>query len=191
MPSEVPRHPQPSSACKKACYEAIKRVDPGILVESAPATRPNTQYNRALLKAGIGKYADLIGTHMYGVSSGKMRSRHCANGWRSSVSTSRWRLASVGRTRTGSTQEAQMESGRVSTGERRERYGCGTWLPTLGARNFTTFCSSACLAFMEIGKWIRIGLLWRRSRTSDTGDSSEIACLSLLRERFSQPKQSM
>ncbi|URD52978.1 hypothetical protein [Chroococcidiopsis sp. CCNUC1] len=61
-----PETPATVVRMQKACYEAIKRVDPGILVESAPATRPNTEYNRALLKAGIGKYADLIGTHMYG-----------------------------------------------------------------------------------------------------------------------------
>ena len=59
---------EPATVVKmqKACYEAIKKVDRGILVESSPAQRPNTEYNRALLKAGIGKYADLIGTHMYG-----------------------------------------------------------------------------------------------------------------------------
>jgi hypothetical protein len=53
-------------AMQQACYEAIKAVDPGIRLESSPATSPATRYNRELLAAGIARYADAFGTHMYG-----------------------------------------------------------------------------------------------------------------------------
>jgi hypothetical protein len=50
----------------RACYEAVKKIDANIRIESTPAQRPNTTYNRELLEAGIGNYADVIGTHFYG-----------------------------------------------------------------------------------------------------------------------------
>lgn len=51
---------------QQACYEAVKAVDTGIRLESMPATSPGTPYNRELLAAGIGNYADVVGTHLYG-----------------------------------------------------------------------------------------------------------------------------
>lgn len=58
-------------AMQKACYEAIKAVDPDIRLESSPATSPGTGYNRELLAAGIAQYADVFGTHMYGGQLGQ------------------------------------------------------------------------------------------------------------------------
>lgn len=50
----------------RIAYQIAKEVDPNIRIESSPAASPCTPYNRDMLRSGIGNYADVIGTHIYG-----------------------------------------------------------------------------------------------------------------------------